>query len=264
VEYTSTTNAPAQPVATDKDYDQFVRELAMDKRAQPKDRTKTEEEIALEEKEALELAEKKRLRRMMGEQEESEDETGVRSKRNRGGDDLDDDFILEDDTFEGIGSGLKNGSGEDEDDRDNDEEDETEESSGKEDDAENSGEPSSGEDSENYGPSDEGEEAEEGSLEEIAPTRTKKAKKFSKKQTELPFTFPCPSTHAGFLDIVENVNDSLVGTVVERIRKLHHPSLHAENKFRLQVRSIPLLESPFSFHDLDLCWGNTGSSYLFS
>ena len=40
----------------DKDYDQHVRELALDKRAQPKDRAKTEEELALEAKEALENA----------------------------------------------------------------------------------------------------------------------------------------------------------------------------------------------------------------
>ena len=32
----------------DQEYDQFVRELAFEKRAKPKDRTKTEEEIALE------------------------------------------------------------------------------------------------------------------------------------------------------------------------------------------------------------------------
>lgn len=208
----------------------------MDKRAQPKDRTKTEEELALEEKEALELAEKKRLRRMMGEKE-SEDESGVRTKRCRGGDDLDDDFILEDDTFEGIGAGLKNGSGGEEE-EDGEENDDSDETSGGNGDDKNSGEPASDEDSENYGPSDEGEEAEAGALEEIAPARTKITKKSQRKQTELPFTFTCPSSHDEFLDIVEDVDDSLIGTVVERIRKLHHPSLHAENKFRLQVRSF--------------------------
>ena len=76
------TNAPAslpvsaasQPEDQDKEYDQYVRELALDRRAKPKDRTKTEEEQALEEKEALEKAEKRRLRRMRGEESESEDD----------------------------------------------------------------------------------------------------------------------------------------------------------------------------------------------
>jgi nucleolar protein 14 len=39
------------------DYDQAVREFKFDKRSQPTDRTKTEEEIALEEKEKLEKLE---------------------------------------------------------------------------------------------------------------------------------------------------------------------------------------------------------------
>src|ERR1700733_3292232 len=64
------------PGTEEQDYDTHVRELAFDKRAQPKDRTKTEEELALEEKETLEKAERKRRRRMLGEDgEEREEET---------------------------------------------------------------------------------------------------------------------------------------------------------------------------------------------
>jgi len=40
-----------------KEYDRIVRELAFEKRARPTDRTKSEEEIALEEKEKLEKLE---------------------------------------------------------------------------------------------------------------------------------------------------------------------------------------------------------------
>jgi nucleolar protein 14 len=237
----SAISKPTQPVSKDKDYDLFVRELAMDKRAQPKDRTKTEEEIALEEKEALELAEKKRLRRMMGQKEDSDDETRRVNKRPRGGDDLDDDFILNDDDMLGqIGTGLDKA----------EEEVEGEEST--ESDSEGSVHESgteSGEDSDvaesdeedNYGPSDEGEEAEEGDQEELLSARipsSSKPKSNSRKggEDELPFTFPCPATHEEFLEIVENVPGSLVGTVVERIRKLYHPSLHPNNKLKLQVR----------------------------
>ncbi|KAJ3556799.1 hypothetical protein NM688_g1821 [Phlebia brevispora] len=72
----------------DKEYDQFVRELAFEKRAKPKDRTKTEEELAKEEKEALEKAERRRIRRMNGEEDENdsdEEGAGKKKRRQRGG-----------------------------------------------------------------------------------------------------------------------------------------------------------------------------------
>ena len=48
------------------DYDKAIRDLANDQRAQATDRTKTEEELAIEEKENLEKAERARKRRMEG------------------------------------------------------------------------------------------------------------------------------------------------------------------------------------------------------
>ncbi|XP_064381967.1 nucleolar protein 14-like [Halichondria panicea] len=54
-----------QKLKTD-DYDKTVRELAYEKRGQPTDRMKTEEEIAKEEKEKLEKREADRVRRMKG------------------------------------------------------------------------------------------------------------------------------------------------------------------------------------------------------
>lgn len=79
----------------DQDYDYDVRELVLDRRARPKDRTKTEEELALEAKEALEKAERKRLKRMVGDSDASTDEdevgkrgTNRRAKGQRGGDEL--------------------------------------------------------------------------------------------------------------------------------------------------------------------------------
>lgn len=71
--YTSNSSAMDE---TPDNYDQHVRELAFDKRAKAKDRTKTEEELALEEKEALEKAENRRQRRMMGKDEDGSDEDG--------------------------------------------------------------------------------------------------------------------------------------------------------------------------------------------
>jgi nucleolar protein 14 len=51
----------------------------------------------------------------------------------------------------------------------------------------------------------------------------------------LPFTFPCPSSHAELLSILDGVSDRDVGTVIERIRALYHPSLAADNKAKLHV-----------------------------
>jgi nucleolar protein 14 len=52
---------------------------------------------------------------------------------------------------------------------------------------------------------------------------------------ELPYTFPCPSSHEEFLDIIGGLADQDSLTVIERIRTLHHPSLSAENPSKLQV-----------------------------
>ena len=92
-------------VNDDGDYDQRVRELAFDKRSKPKDRTKTEEELALEEKEAFETAERRRQRRMLGQNDSDSEEEGTKKgKRKRGADDLD----LEEGSGEwsGLGAGL--------------------------------------------------------------------------------------------------------------------------------------------------------------
>ena len=231
IHFSTSTAPPVLSELREQDYDTHVRELAFDKRAQPKDRTKTEEELALEEKEALEKAERKRRRRMLGEDEwesEEDQEKGrgkKKRKRERGADDLDDD-IREDEQLGGLGAGLgvevnvdsgsdSNGESEDSD----------------EDDEEEAGEGDSDSESE-----DEHSEAEEG--EHNGLTSTHKSGHTSSnhpKVTKLPFTFPCPETHEEFLEIVEDVEDNDVPTVVQRIRALYHPSLAPENKFKLQV-----------------------------
>ena len=64
----------------DQDYDRFFRELAFEKRAQATDRTKTDEEIALEARQELEKQEQARIRRMKG-LAESDDEEEERSSK---------------------------------------------------------------------------------------------------------------------------------------------------------------------------------------
>lgn len=217
--------------AKTSDYDQAVRELAFDKRAKPKDRTKTEEEVALEEKEALEKAERRRKKRMLGlDDSDSEDEGKSRTKRKRGGDDLEDDFDDEEIGYTGLGVGL----GDEEQGLDDEEEDEDEDEDEGEEEDEDEG---SNEEAEEFEDDEDDSDSEAGAdQEELVGSSKKSSKKAQKsKSTELPFTFPCPSSHDEFLDIVDGLEDKDIPTVVHRIRALHHTSLSPENKFKLQV-----------------------------
>ncbi|KAF4619608.1 hypothetical protein D9613_004925 [Agrocybe pediades] len=224
------------------DYDQHVRELAFDKRAKPKDRTKTEEELALEAKEALEKAERKRRLRMLGldEDDDEEEQTGkAKGKRKRGGDDLDDDFDEGPEDFAGLGAGLEgHGMASD---------DEGEEGSDDEDDEEEGSEESEGDEEGSDEGDEESEESEgeEGEHEQlVAPRKAAKSSSKGKKKAkdDLPFTFPCPASHDEFLEIVEDVEDEDVPTVVQRIRALYHTSLAEDNKFKLQTLATILID----------------------
>lgn len=191
-------------------YDQHVRELALDRRAKPRDRTKTEEELALEAKEALEKAEKKRLRRMLGDDSDGGSDDNAPKRRNRrGGDDLEDDF-RDDTPITFIGGGLETSNrkadvGDDDDD--------------------------SGDSSDNSGSY----ELKDSLHRSNGKVPTEKSDSQAK---ELPFTFPCPETHDELLEIVASVSDKEIPVVLNRIRTLHHPSLAEVNKLKLQVRHV--------------------------
>lgn len=216
------------------DYDKQVRELAFDQRAKPKDRTKTEEELALEQKEALEKAERQRRKRMVGDDSDgSGDEAGKgrKRKRVRGGDDLEDDFV--EDGFGGIGAGLGN-HGDSVPDDDIGEEGSTSEDEGTDEDSEVDGDGSEAWDDGSAEPAD---------SEEETSTRVIRSPKTSNVSVELPYTFPCPESHDDFLQIVEDIREEDVPTVVQRIRTLYHPSLAPDNKLKLQVSDLHLSSS---------------------
>ena len=211
---------PVDPAEDDRDqqYDQFVRELVFDQRSKPKDRTKTEEELALEAKNALEKAERQRIRRMNGEDDaESSGEESRPAKRRRliGGDDLEDDFGSSSD--QGLGGGLESNL-----DNSSESGDVTDDSSDVDSDASE-------------------EEMEQDNDPEPNASGSKPSNverngyRKSKGSNELPYTFPCPVSHEEFLDVVEGIVDKDIPVVVERIRALHHPSLGAENPSKLQV-----------------------------
>ncbi|KAI9000756.1 Nop14-like protein [Trametes punicea] len=245
------TSDPASAAAAavpddDKEYDQYVRELALDRRAKPKDRTKTEEELALEEKEALEKAERRRLKRMRGEDTDSEDEQQGKRKqpRQRGGDDLEDDFHEED--WSGLGAGLGDDAAATESEDGIDEESQGEGESdeeGSESEEENDEEDDSIADEFESAEEDSGEEdGEVGESEALVQSSRRRRTKAQPPAKELPYTFPCPATHDEFLEIVEDIDDKDIPTVVKRIRALHHPSLAEENKFKLQRLNTVLIE----------------------
>lgn len=245
---------PVEGAAQDTDYDQMVRTLGYESRAKPKDRTKTEEELAIEEAEKLQKAEAKRLRRMRGEDasdDEDETEGGFKKRRKlekRGEeDDLDDDFVDDDEllgpglTREGLESmALPQRDESEEEDDEDDEDDEDEEDDSEEDDDEDD--------------VSEMEDLNDDEAPELVPVdsdddeavvkRSKtsgKGKGKAKATTkEIPFTFPCPTSIEELEDIMDELDDSALPTVVQRIRAVHHPSLAQGNKEKLQVSRIEL------------------------
>ena len=161
----------------------------------------------------------------------------------RDGDDLDDDFLEVggDEGWAGIGTGLTVAGAPQAFDHDegasehtDPEQDDSGEDSGR---SEHEGEDGDEDGSDSSDESSGGEEHIEESLKSTAKSkeRSKTLRSLPGNSKELPFTFPCPSSHEEFLEILEGVDQADIGTVVERIRKLHHPILGEKNQFRLQV-----------------------------
>lgn len=219
---------PRQEV--EREYDQRLRQMAFDKRSMPTDRTKTEEEKAQDEARRLKELEEERIRRMRGEEsseseeeaegELSEDEsvsddarafglqqpTDQTTNRPDMGVEDEDDFIIDDDLVETRSDVSLSPIESDQDD-----------------------EMSSAEEEE---PED---ELINGlTLPENKSGDTPTAANGAMGANEsLAFTYPCPTDHESFLGIIEDVRIEDLPTVVQRIRALHHPRLHPDNKTKL-------------------------------
>ncbi|KAJ4788214.1 Nucleolar protein 14 [Rhynchospora pubera] len=140
-------------------YDKLVKQMAMDARARPSDRTKTPEELAQQERERLEKLEEERQKRMHAPDDSSEDEedsdddgadgnkTTQKRLRSASGDDLGDSFVLDNDTAnkkgwaDAILDNRSDGSddGEEEGDQEDGDEDEEEEEGDDDDDGDGDG-----------------------------------------------------------------------------------------------------------------------------
>jgi nucleolar protein 14 len=244
-----------------QDYDKYVRELAFDQRAKPTDRTKTEEEIALEEKENLEKAEKARKRRMEGLESEDEDDTKsgrraekgrVNKKRKRApqGDDLDDDYVEDEGPQLGHGLTLEDIMNA----KPVEEEEEEEEEEGEE---ESDITDLESEDAVSFSEDDGDDMNEVGangkiakvaqSNGKIAKTASRQAKKIAENY-EIPYTFDCPSTHVEFLNILQQIRLEDTPTVAHRICVLHHIKLAASNRQKLEVCLYLNVTTLFTFY----------------
>ncbi|KAK4128807.1 Nop14-like protein [Parathielavia appendiculata] len=242
--------------AVDKEYDIRVKQLAADKRAQPAERTKTEEEKAEEESKRLKELEEKRLKRMRGEmdeedEEEDEQEEG-KSKGGKGAADGDayDPFQTEEVDEFGLGKGVKYRPTatelgfDDEDDflidddlvaSGSDLELESDDMEGEESDEEGAGS--------QFGSDDD--EFVKGILTEAVikdPVFQTDDNAKGDDEHGIPYTFPCPQSHDDMLKILEGIDVTKTPVAVQRIRALYHPKLDSKNKERLAKFSQVLVQ----------------------
>ncbi|KAF4439708.1 hypothetical protein F53441_12519 [Fusarium austroafricanum] len=228
--------------AFEKNFDLQVKKLAQDKRAQPADRTKTEEEKAEEESTRLKELEDKRQKRMRGESvSDSEDDemdnkgkkpehdamdldeeeedfglgSGIRARPTATelGFDDEDDFIIDDDLV-ASGSDLEPLDSDDESDMDEGSDEEAQ---------------------------DEEDDFTKGLLNEEESRNpvfdidsTAKASAIQKGDEQgLPYTFECPQTCDELQATLAPYPVKNFPTIVQRIRALYHPKLSSKNKEKL-------------------------------
>ncbi|KAL1841294.1 hypothetical protein VTJ49DRAFT_7239 [Mycothermus thermophilus] len=246
------TGAPEPPLViagkdkatVDKEYDIEVKKLAADKRAQPAERTKTEEEKAKEEAERLKELEEKRLKRMRGEAVEESEEEESEEEKDEKKDDAHDPFQAEpedEDEF-GLGKGVKYRPTatelglDDEDDflidddlvaSGSDLEFDSDDMESEESDDEASGSESG---------DDEDDEFVKGILSEaVTKDAVFRAPENRKGDDEngIPYTFPCPQSHDELLEAFKGVDVTKHPVAVQRVRALYHPKLDSRNKEKL-------------------------------
>ncbi|KAI1759756.1 Nop14-like protein [Hypoxylon sp. FL1150] len=243
VEANAAESAAAAKERMERDYDMRLRLLAQDRRAQPTDRTKTDEEKAQEESERLKELEEKRLKRMRGEEaNDSENEDGDISPQlepestngpilfteteeddfglGRGiktqptatelGFDDEDDFLIEDDLI-ASGSDL--------------EPVESEESSEEEE--------SDAEDDDEFTKGLLNEEEAQNPVFSAQLIDGAASADTRQDSNGLPYTFPCPQTLEEFNETTRGIPMEHLPTMVQRIRALYHPKLDSNNKPKL-------------------------------
>ncbi|KAI2791524.1 hypothetical protein POX_c04385 [Penicillium oxalicum] len=224
---------------TEKEYDLRLKQLTFDKRSKPTDRTKTEEEKVEEEAKRLKKLEEDRQRRMRGEQLSDEEEEPESDKDSFFQGDEDEESEIDDAAAFGLHTTSYEPrpelAVEDEDDFviDDDLVETRSNVSLSFDESDMEEEQISGEEDE-----EESEEEDELINGMTLPTAGSASASTAVQVNQtadgkLAFTYPCPANHQEFLDIIENVSGQDLPTVIQRIRALHHPRLHPDNKSKL-------------------------------
>ncbi|RVE65897.1 hypothetical protein OJAV_G00121510 [Oryzias javanicus] len=237
------------------EYDMMVRELGFEMKAQPSEKMKTPEELAREEREKLQKLEADRLRRMMGEEEE----TKAQSQTRMSADDLNDGFILdkhdkktlayqdgkwniEEEEEEAAEEDEEGESGEeqesDEEEGDDDEEEEEEEEASSEEEVEDG---QSDLESEQESETEEKNQEDDGKPRKTLSKEEMKAQQQAAK-AELPYTFAAPESYEDLKDLLCGHTPENQRLIVARTQKCNHPSLAVGNKLKLQKLFGFLLE----------------------
>ncbi len=222
----------------DKEYDERLRQMAMDQRAKPTLRTLTNEEKLQHEAQRLKELEEKRLQRMRGERDDNESDTLEIIEEVLG----EDNFDQDEKNMYGLGPGLlgqhQNRHLDVEDEDDFIIEDDLVASGSDVDwSGDNGPDASNGEISND---SDEQEfiqgllSKEDAGREGLSfPKGHNGVPKANGAAVDLAYTYKCPENHEEFLSITESVTIQDLPTVVQRIRALYHPKLASENKIKL-------------------------------
>ncbi|RMZ84927.1 hypothetical protein DV738_g213, partial [Chaetothyriales sp. CBS 135597] len=195
----------------EQEYEANIRQMKLDARSQPSTRTKTEDEKAAEQAATLQELERKRLRRMKGDAESSDEEEEVLHEESDADEEVDDAEAF----------GLR--------------------------------QPEPAEQPRELDVEDEDEFVLDDDLiasesdpdlasDQDAPSITEKSKQKQAANPDLAYTYPCPQSHAEFLELIKDKQDSDLSTIVQRIRALYHKGLRQENSGKLARFAQVLLE----------------------
>lgn len=236
-----------------KEYDKRLKQMALDQRAAPTERTKTEEERALEKARRLQDLEQSRKRRMQGEVFEDEDEEDEKAGKSGKRSGIESGFVDDEDIRDDAADfGLSAPQAKDEqlvlEDEDEFVMDDGLVASGSDAELSDSSEGSESGDSDDEAEEQGAEDDEEdefvrGILDRDTATGANKAGlETLAAPSKIAYTYPCPRSHTELLDVFKDISTEDIPTVVQRIRALYHPSLSAENKEKLADFAVALVE----------------------
>lgn len=217
----------------DKEYDEWLRQLILDKRAQPTERTLTEDERLEQHTQKLRELENARLQRMRGESESNE---SSRSAEQSGMNGISMEDEQDKDHFglgDGLGAGPRGAQLDVEDEDDFLIENDLIASSSELDWSEDINDRSSVAEKEDSNGSVDDWRSVDGSENEDFLGPMNGSGPIMNGQSTLPFVFDCPQTLESLLNITRNAAPDDLPTIVRRIRALHHPKLSSENKAKL-------------------------------